>query len=136
MTVRRSRFIAWIALWATLFSAVSPALASAFVADRPSALAQMLGLPGETHEASGHARSGHDHRPSAPAPHDKHGIYCSFCLNATSVVAIAAIAALVIAALLGPAAPSGERDRSYASAFRPHFRSRAPPRFVPPLPAR
>src|SRR5688500_7795181 len=39
------RRTAWLALFAMLFSAVSPALAAAFLGDRPAALGQMLGIP-------------------------------------------------------------------------------------------
>jgi hypothetical protein len=134
MTVNRSRFVAWLALCATLFSAVSPALAAAFVAERPAALAQMLGLPAAAADPDQHAHAmhaGHQHHPMSPAPnqpHDKHGIYCSFCLNASSTVAIAAIAPVVIVTLLAALASPPEHDDGYFSIFRPQFRSRAPPR--------
>jgi hypothetical protein len=146
----RYRFPAWLALLATLFSAVSPAIAASVLTDRPAALARMLGLPGsaaapaeetcDEHTGAGHAQevAGTAHHGDAPASdgkaHGEHGIYCSFCLTASSTAAVMPVPpALVLAnsaevrlavppALLSPAA------------HRFVFHSRAPPA-APVLPA-
>src|SRR6476619_4952741 len=43
--MRRFRFIAWLTLFATLYSAASPTLAAVFFADTPAVLGQLLGIP-------------------------------------------------------------------------------------------
>jgi hypothetical protein len=143
----RFRLYAWLSVFVTLFSAVSPALAAAVLADRPAALGQMLGLPApadaEAHHGAGHA--GHhgyadEHHGAAPAPsddgtaHRAHGIYCSFCLNAASTVAIGAAPPAPVLHSVRSFAPAPERECPAAAAFHPFFRSRAPPPSAPFLP--
>jgi hypothetical protein len=142
----RFRLYAWMSVFVTLFSAVSPALAAAVLADRPAALGQMLGLPApaaaEAHHGAGHA--GHhgdpDEHGAAPAPsdddtaHRAHGIYCSFCLNATSTVAIGAAPPAVLLHSVPSFTPAAERECPAAAASHPFFRSRAPPAPAPFLP--
>ena len=98
-----SRSIAWLALLATLFSAASPTFAAAIFAHEPAALRQMLGLPSTPVAACrgratvrntpiitpAYANDGSSGDHDGPG-HATHGIYCSFCLNASSVATIAA----------------------------------------------
>jgi hypothetical protein len=142
----RFRLYAWLSVLVTLFSAVSPALAAAVLADRPAALGQMLGLPAsaaadEPHgvEHTGHHGHAEEHG-AAPAPpddgtdHRAHGIYCSFCLNATSTVAIATSPPALVLHRVASSTPAAERECPAAAAFHPFFRSRAPPPSAPFLP--
>jgi hypothetical protein len=99
----RSRLVAWIALAAMLFSAVSPALAAALFAERPDVLRRILALPpaaaavfevhlpqDDCHEPGTQdreldAHSGH-HGAAGGASHEgdehaAHGVFCSFCLT-------------------------------------------------------
>jgi hypothetical protein len=97
-----------------LFSALSPALAAAVLADCPAALGQMLGLPEfrdgaaapehqthqthqtqHAHAAAASAADGAGAEESAPPQPDgslrhDHGIYCSLCLNPASTAAVIA----------------------------------------------
>jgi hypothetical protein len=143
----RFRLYVWLSVFATLFSAVSPALAAAVLADRPAALGQMLGLPApaavEAHhgaEHAGHHGEADEPHGAAPAPSDDgtahfaHGIYCSFCLNATSTVAIATSPPALVLHSVRSFTPAPKRVCPAAAAFHPFFRSRAPPSFAPVLP--
>jgi hypothetical protein len=139
---RRPRLLAsaWIALLAVVYAALSPLLAAAVLAERPAALARMLGLPHDVvvanadEEHAGHgAHLAHQPAPAQPdddAAHYAHGIYCSFCLNAGSTAALLApplahdVAAFVSTASIAP------RPRPAAAAVHPYFRSRAPPHFL------
>ena len=129
MTRKRIRAIAWLSLVATLFSAVSPAIAGVLLAQQPRALARMLGIPA-AEEAPSHA-SHHVHDEGVPQPeelpHRNHGIYCSFCLNASSTLAVASAAASVVFAAPAVAPPAVGARPSFITAFHPFFRSRAPP---------
>jgi hypothetical protein len=142
----RFRLYAWLSVFATLFSAVSPGLAAAVLADRPAALGQMLGLPAQPRadehlhhsvdHAAHHGEAGeHDANPPTPddgAAHDAHGIYCSFCLSASSTVALGILPPALAVLSLESSALVIERPRPAAVAFHPFFRSRAPP-FSAPL---
>jgi hypothetical protein len=138
-----SRLIAWIALFATLFSAASPTLAAALLSHEPAALARMLGLPpaaAADADAAKHAHHAHQtheeaHHETAPQQntdggntHPAHGIYCSLCLNPSSIATIApapvSIAVLNLEYHVSPPALPAARD----AAFHPLYRSRAPPR--------
>jgi hypothetical protein len=147
MMTRRSRSLAcaWATLFAMVFSALSPVLAAAVLADRPAALAQMLGIPGRGAEAvelsqadchyeapPGHTQHASDshgapHSPGDAPAHEAHGIYCSFCLNASSTLAVPGAPALALAAALAAAAVALEPPPLEVVPSRPHFRSRAPP---------
>jgi hypothetical protein len=146
----RSRFVscAWAALLAMVFSALSPALAAAALRDRPAALGQMLGIPGTAQAALAHD-DGCDHGVHAPAhdahhdgvahestpptapddgsAHRAHGIYCSFCLNASATAAVLVAPALFAIAASGSAAVVTEPAGRASAASYPFFRSRAPP---------
>jgi hypothetical protein len=134
-----SRRIAWLALLAMLFSAASPTLAAAVLEHEPAALGQMLGLPAapaaaadesdaaeHAHHHAAHTSDGSDDGHDAPA-HAKHGIYCSFCLNPSSVATIAAAPAVVCVLSLSfdLAAPSASSP--HVPSVITHYRSRAPP---------
>jgi len=93
--------IALVALFAMLFSAVSPAMAAVLFADRPEILSHMLALPapapvvadahddGCPHEAAQSAHHGQSNRDSSDSTeHAAHGIFCSLCLTASSVVTL------------------------------------------------
>ena len=136
----------WLALLAVVYAALSPAFAAAALADRPAALARMLGLPPAAviaeHEdhASGHGEHAghatHESLPTTPdddAAHYAHGIYCSLCLNASSTAAlIAPPPGLQIATLVSIVWMSAPPQLA-AAAAHPWFRSRAPPHFPPAL---
>jgi hypothetical protein len=144
----RFRLYAWLSVFVTLFSAVSPGLAAVVLADRPAALGVMLGLPAQPRapehlhhsvdRAAPHGDWGeHDENlppPDDGAAHDAHGIYCSFCLSASSTVALGILPPALAALSLESSALVIERARPPAVAFHPFFRSRAPP-FFAPLPA-
>jgi len=94
---------ACVVLFAMLFSALSPAMAAAIFSDRPEILRHMLALPapapvaadarddGCPHEAAQsthHGQSGTDTRGGDE--HAVHGVFCSLCLTASSVVTLLA----------------------------------------------
>lgn len=98
----KRRCAIWLTLAALLFSALSPAMASALFADRPDILARVLGVP-VISSTNLHAEICYQDtasRPSslkssgAPADegggHEAHGVVCSFCLTASSVVSLLA----------------------------------------------
>jgi hypothetical protein len=143
MTRKRARFVsyAWAALAAVVFSALSPALAAAMLHDRPAALGQMLGIPEPAPEpqtshdvvehAAHHGHAMHD-GAATPPEHDgsarhAHGIYCSFCLNASSTAAVLAVPVLPVFAKLGSIAIAAEPLALATAPSYPWFRSRAPP---------
>ena len=111
------KLTAWIALAAMLFGAVSPALAAALFPHRPDILGRMLAIPAASaaaaHGAPQETAAGGDdgcphesaaarseepshlvhHGSSGSESHDDsehaaHGIFCSFCLTANSVVTL------------------------------------------------
>jgi hypothetical protein len=134
-TLIRSRLIARIALAAILFSTVSPALAATLLADRPAALARLLGIPAKPQSQpladqashAHHTHHGSDSKSGSGDPHSDHGVFCSFCLNATSTLA------LTDSPVADSALPAATQDRPFerAESFRqiaePVYRSRAPP---------
>ena len=131
-----SRLIAWLTLVAMLFSAISPGLAASLLAHNPAALSQILGLTASPQAAFEHDDGHHDaavqHRgshsqPADSAPRHAHDIYCSFCLNATSSVALAACPGTVAFLTLANEAIAVEPPQTFTTAFRPLYRSRAPP---------
>jgi len=103
MSQTRLKLTAWIAAAALLFSALSPAMASALFANRPDILARVLGVPmqhaaaqagsepddGCPHETASAAH----HGATSPqgddtSDHAAHGIYCSFCLASGATVTV------------------------------------------------
>jgi hypothetical protein len=144
----RLRSIAWLTLLATLFSAVSPALAALILADKPAALGQMLGLPGGTSSTSsvednrgrtehGAAHSGlaadahHDGAQSETAgddgTHQSHGIYCSLCLNPSSLATVAPLPPSLWLLGLEPHLEQAHPQPTRSASFLPLYHSRAPP---------
>ena len=146
------RLIAWIALFATLFSAASPTLAAAVLSHESAALARMLGIPAAAaadREAGDHAHVTHDGHDT-PAPHHSHdghhgtahddsddgssqshaahGIHCSLCLNPSSIATIAPASVSIPALSLEYHVPSPTLSAPRYAAFHPLYRSRAPPR--------
>jgi hypothetical protein len=104
MSRAHRKLIAWIAAAALLFSALSPAMAGVLFAQRPDILGRVLGLSvqhattqpaaqhddGCPHEVQTAAAALH-HGAGSPqaddtSDHAAHGIYCSFCLAAGSLV--------------------------------------------------
>ena|SRR5689334_2207392 len=138
VTTYVKKHVARVALFAMLFSALSPALAAALFHDRPEILRHMLALPapvsveaqddGCPHEAA----QGTHHAPSnsdtPSGEHAKHGIYCSFCLAAGSVVAVPVASAtpLLWVAADTVAITSGQVQPPLAILL-PAFFSRGPP---------
>ena len=101
MSISAQKRTACIALLAMLFGAVSPAMAALLFADRPQMLRRMLALPapvaaearavddGCPHEAAQGAHHGpSNHDSTDGADHAAHGIFCSLCLTASSVVTL------------------------------------------------
>jgi len=134
------RSTAWITLLAMLFSAVSPALAAGVFSNQPAIAGQILGIPAApvqlAHEDECANETGHhgDTGGSAPThdsvPHQGHGIYCSFCLSASSTLTLpGAPTALNIATLSFDVSPP-QLQRAFAAAFVAVYRSRAPPLIV------
>ena len=136
--MRRFRFIAWLTLFATLYSAASPTLAAVFFADTPAVLGQLLGIPAAANSTAADQCASHSEHhaapaqtnpsPGAPQPaHAAHGIYCSFCLNPSSIATIAAApVALSVLSLAVDVAPPESPAKHFSFSF-PLYRSRAPP---------
>jgi hypothetical protein len=145
-------FPAWLALLATLFSAVSPAIAAAVLTERPAALARMLGIPAtaaapaeetcDEHSGGHHAQqesAGTAHHDAAPAgdgkAHRDHGIYCSFCLTASSTAAVLPVPPALVLAATGECELIALQPLAFPRPHRVVFRSRAPPGASPVSPA-
>jgi hypothetical protein len=133
----RARYVAWTTLVAMLFSAVSPGLAATVLSDQPAALSHLLGIPSPAHESAVEDHSAHAaHHGEHSAPkshggptHKTHDIYCSFCLNATSTVTLSMSPASICVLILGAHVRSAQAQNIVSAAFRPVYRSRAPPSF-------
>jgi hypothetical protein len=134
----RLRSIAWLALLATLFSAASPTLAAVLLAGKPAALGQMLGLPAASSESTGagshdaHAEHGIGHSEDAgdahhDGSHQSHGIYCSLCLNPSSLATLAPLPPALWMLGLEFDIVRPEPYRAPSAPFSPLYRSRAPP---------
>jgi hypothetical protein len=144
---------AWIALAAMLFGAVSPALAAALFPHRPDILARMLAIPaaatqgvpqeaaageddGCPHESAADAAHGQSHTahhgspgPESPddSEHAAHGIFCSFCLTANSVVTLLSAAPAPLAIEFASADVAGAPEQQLAQAAPALHRARGPP---------
>jgi hypothetical protein len=134
-SIIRSRITVWLTLGAMLFSAVSPAVAAALFTKEPAVLAQLLGVPParvpdahSAHEQASHHGASHS-SPQHQAPHKTHGIYCSFCLNASSTLTISSVPLQVAGLVLEEEAAVIEPPLTVTVVFHPLYRSRAPPRF-------
>lgn len=150
-----------------LFSAASPTLAALVLADKPTLLGQMLGLPpgssgaADAHDHASHVEHGRGHSESAgdtdhgvigdsesigdahpdgaiahpesaedtqhDGSHQSHGVYCSLCLNPSSLATVAPLPpALWLLGLEFDLARPAPHPVPFA-AFLPLYRSRAPP---------
>ncbi len=140
MSVPRRRLTAWIALFAMLFSAVSPAIAAALFRDRADILGRMLAIPavvehgpppqavlaehdGCPHESAAdagreqlshsahHGNTGHESHDGSE--HAAHGTFCSFCLSPGSTVTLPAstAAASEVTAAIDSFIPAGHEQR-------------------------
>jgi hypothetical protein len=155
MTRRRRKSIAWIALAAMLFGAVSPAFAAALFQGRPDILGRMLQMPapavhaapqiaviadddgcphetvnrrgGHEPEHSGH-RGNAGHESHGDSQHAAHGTFCSFCLTASSVVTLLS-AQLISLAPLAAREPIGVPLLWHADITPSSSGARGPPRF-------
>ena len=122
---------AWIAAVALVFAAVSPALAAALFADRPQISARILGLAVATathdvpdchDEGAAAEHAGHEGRDQ----HASHGVFCSFCLVASSLLALPSCAPEHVA----PASAFVEADNhpaSFVTFGSIGYRARGPP---------
>jgi hypothetical protein len=154
MSFRRRQLIAWTALVAVLYSAVSPAIAAVLFADRPDVLGRMLRMPEAAqqaafpqqqdhgdherpylcHEDAGNGDSlAHPRGDTGSGSHDDsehaaHGIFCSFCLTSSSVVTLPAAdsASSVMTVKAAGFVPAGD-DRQPASLVSGTRHSRDPP---------
>ena len=130
----------WLTLAALLFSALSPAMAGVLFADRPDILARVLSLPAKAQspalgdichsEASAPAAANPD--ADADPQHAAHGIVCSFCLAANSVVTLPPVAAATVAFALTASEPlSAVRVQQPPFSIPLTRHSRAPPAHKP-----
>ena len=128
----------WMTLAALLFSALSPALAGVLFADRPDILARVLALPAQPQspglgdichsEASVSAAVNPAGDADADAQHAAHGIYCSFCLAANSVITLPPVAVPPVAfALTAPEPLPAVRVQCPPFSVPRTHHSRAPP---------
>jgi hypothetical protein len=154
MIAVRRRLIAWTALVAVLYSAVSPAIAAVLFADRPDLLGRMLRMPEAAQRAASPQQQDHgDHeRPylchedagngdslahpggdTGSGSHDDsghaaHGILCSFCLTSSSVVTLPGAPASSFALTVEASATlPGGNDREPASQLPATRHTRDPP---------
>ncbi|MFI4922157.1 MAG: DUF2946 family protein [Burkholderiales bacterium] len=113
------RLIARIALFAMLFSAVSPALAALRFYGNADVLASVVGVQPTAHHSTEHQHSGH-------AKSKTHEVYCSFCLDSVSVQALTLaeldLPSCLVATEILPVERSVESSSSY-----PAQHPRAPP---------
>jgi hypothetical protein len=139
MNRSRLKQIAWIALAALLFSALSPAMASVLFSDRPDILARVLALPaapvaslaGDICHATGAAPgqpSQATHSSNEDSGHTAHGIVCSFCLVAGSLVTLPVVATATASAIDIPVAVIPAAHAQHVPAISASSRhSRDPP---------
>ena len=153
MSMSRRRLIAWIALAAMLFGAVSPAFAAALFQGRPDILGRMLQIPvpavhaapqiaviadddGCPHET---ANGGGSHEPEHPGHHGNagheshddsqhaaHGTFCSFCLTANAVLTLLSAASIPLPLSSGTEL-AGEPEFRPAEVAPSLHRARGPP---------
>ena len=128
------RRIVWFALAATMFSAISPAIAGLVLRGRADALGQMLGIPARPamHHDAGcpdePAAGQHGSDGPAEPHHGSHGIYCSLCLNPGSTAAIGVAASSIAVFTLAFELLAAELRADPLSSFAAAYQSRGPPR--------
>ena len=139
---------------AMLFGAVSPALAAALFPHRPDILGRMLAIPGavahaapqaeavaeddgcphESEADAAHGQSSHTahHGSSGGESHDDtehvaHGLFCSFCLTANSVVTLLSAEPAPLAIAVTGTDVAGAPEQQLAQATPALHRARGPP---------
>jgi len=113
------RLVACVALFAMLFSAVSPAFAALRFYNNADVLASVVGIQPTAHHSTEHQHSGH-------AKSKKHEVYCSFCLDTVSVQALT-LAALDLHSCRAATEIQQVESRDESSSSYPAHRPRAPP---------
>ncbi len=113
------RLVARIALFAMLFSAISPALAALRFYGNAEVLANIVSV----HPAS---RNTAEHQHSSHAKSKTHEVYCSFCLDMASVQALALAAPNLPPRLVATEILPVERSAESSSSY-PAQHPRAPP---------
>ncbi len=114
-----SRLIARIALFAMLFSTISPALAALRFYGNAEVLANIVSVRPAVRNTAEHKHSGH-------ASSKAHKVYCLFCLDMASVQALALAALDLPSHLVMTEIPLVERSAELASSY-PAQHPRAPP---------
>ena len=149
--MKRRKHIAWIAIAAMLFGAVSPALAAALFAGHAEILGRMLAIPaapapaapqtaaadddGCQHESASAAfdeQHRHDHDAAGRGSHEgsghaAHEIFCSFCLAASATLTLPAVAGTFLGAAPVFLPSSSGHECEPESPLLSSHRSRAPP---------
>lgn len=119
MTFSLNRFIARGALFAMLFSAISPALAALRFYGNAEILANIISVDPA-------ARSVGEHRHSNHAQSKAHKVYCAFCLDIASVQALTMAAPNLPPRPVVTEIPPVERSAESAYSYPPQY-PRAPP---------
>ncbi|HEY6280668.1 MAG TPA: DUF2946 family protein [Burkholderiales bacterium] len=115
------RFTSWIALFAVLFSVISPALAALRFYGNAEVLANIISVHPAAHNSAEHQHSSH-------ANSKAHEVYCSFCLDMVSVKALTPAAPHLPSRLVSAQTPSCVVGQSVVSAPPyPQQHPRAPP---------
>ena len=154
MAIISRKLTAWIALAVMLFGAVSPALAAALFPHRPDILGRMLAIPaaatrgvpqeaaageddGCPHESTADVRpeesshsahhGGVSHESHDESQHAAHGIFCSFCLAASSTVALLSAEPAPLTIAVTSADVAGAPEQQLAQAAPALHRTRGPP---------
>ena len=114
--------VARIALFAMLFSAISPALAALRFHGNAEVLANIISVRPAAHHST-------EHQHYNQAKSKAHVVYCSFCLDMASVQALTLAAPNLPPRLVATEIPPVERSAESASSY-PAQHPRAPP-FIP-----
>ena len=114
-----NRFIARVALFAMLFSAISPALAALRFYGNAEVLANIISVDQA-------ARSVGEHQHSSHANTKTHKVYCAFCMDMASVQALTMAAPDVPSCQVVTEIPPDERSAESVYSYPPQY-PRAPP---------
>jgi hypothetical protein len=113
------RLVAHIALFAMLFSAISPALAALRFCGNAEVLANIVSVRPAVHHSTEHQHSSH-------ANSKAHEVYCSFCLDMASIQALTLAAPNLPPRLAATEILPVERSAESLSSY-PAQHPRAPP---------
>ena len=113
------RLVARIALFAMLFSAISPALAALRFYGNAEVLANIVSVRPAAHHST-------EHQHSNQAKSKAQEIYCAFCLDMASVQALTLASPNLPTRLVATEIPPFERSIESASSY-PSQHPRAPP---------